>query len=207
MKTIKILSFIFLLTISTAYAQESTVGIKGGINFSGMYTKEINDKNLNPGFHIGVFNKISITDFFAIQPELLYSVKGVKYTYDDFADGITKFNLNYIDFPVKLVFNLSENFSLQAGPYFSYLINAKIKTDAEVLNFFDITSEDEIDRENFNTIDYGIVAGLGFDLDPLIFGVNYNLGLNNIAKDDKFSHDMLGDAKNTAIQVYVGIIF
>jgi hypothetical protein len=208
MRTIKILSaFIYLLTIPTAYAQESSVGIKGGVNFSGMYTKEINDKNLNPGLHFGVLNRISVSDFFVIQPELLYSVKGVKYTYDDFADGTTKFNLNYIDLPVKLVFNLSENFSLQAGGYIGYLVNAKLKTDAEVLNFFDVTSEDEIDRENFNTLDYGLVAGLGFEQDPLIFGVNYNLGLNNIAKDDKLSHDMLGDAKNTVIQVYVGILF
>ena len=66
---------------------------------------------------------------------------------------------------------------------------------------------DELDRDHFNSLDYGLTAGLGFDLDPMIFGLNYNLGLNQVAKDDDVSHDLLGDAKNTVIQVYVGLKF
>jgi hypothetical protein len=210
MKTlIAISTVVFLFIASTAKAQESSAGIKGGLNLSSMTTDGNDDKNLKPGFHIGVFNKIETSETFAIQPELLYSVKGIKYNYDEslFADGETRFNLHYLEVPVKLVFNLSEDFEFQFGPYVSYLLGANIDTDADVLDFFEIDSDDEIDRKNFNSFDYGLTAGIGFDLDPLIIGLNYNLGLNQVAKDDEVSEEILGDAKNTTIMVSVGLRF
>ncbi len=209
MKKLLIVSLSVILLGTTLYAQEAETGIKGGLNLSSLSTDDNNDKNLKPGFHVGVFTKIPVSESFAIQPELLYSGKGIKLNYDEssFADGETKFNLNYIDLPVKLVFNLSEDFEFQVGPYVSYLVNANVDTDAEVLDFWNIDSDDELDREHFHSLDYGLSAGLGFDLDPLIFGLNYNLGLNPVAKDDDVSRDVLGDAKNSVIQVYVGMKF
>ncbi len=208
MKTIVLIALFALGLGSTSFAQKSVTGVKGGLNLSSLSTDGNDDKNLKMGFHVGVFSKIPFSESFAIQPELLYSGKGIKLNYDEsgVAEGDTKFNLNYIDLPVKLVFNLSEDFEFQFGPYVSYLINANVDTDAE---FFggDINSVDELDRDHFNSLDYGLTAGLGFDLDPMIFGLNYNLGLNQVAKDDDVSHDLLGDAKNTVIQVYVGLKF
>lgn len=210
MKKLAVISSILLLVFSgTAFAQESQVGIKGGVNLSTLSVDDSNDKNLKAGFHAGVFSKIALTESFAIQPELLYSMKGVKYNFDDnvLADGSAKFNLNYIEVPVKLVFNLSEDFELQFGPYVSYLLNANVDTDAEVLGFWDISGNDELDRDNYNALDYGLSLGLGFDFNPLIIGFNYNLGLNPVAKEDKLSRDILGEAKNSVIQVYAGIKF
>lgn len=209
MRKLIIVSLSVILAGTSLYAQEATTGIKGGLNLSSLTTDGSDDKNLKPGFHAGVFTKIPVSEVFAIQPELLYSGKGIKLDYDEstFADGETKFNLNYIDLPVKLVFNLSEDFEFQFGPYISYLVNANVDTDAEVLDYFGIDSENEIDRDYFNSLDYGFTAGLGFDLDPLIFGLNYSLGLKEAAKDDEPSYDLLGDAKNSVIQVYVGMKF
>ena len=111
-----------LLVNFSLKAQESHAGIKGGINLSSLTTDGNSDKNLKIGFHAGVYDKIPVGESFAIQPELLYSVKGIKLNYDDntFADGETRFNLNYIDLPVKFVFNLSDDFEFQFGPYVSY---------------------------------------------------------------------------------------
>jgi len=210
MKTTVILSaLICLLTVSTAKAQESVTGIKAGLNLSSMTTDGNDDKNLKPGFHLGVFNKAQVSESFAIQPELLYSVKGLKYNFDEsmFADGETKFNLHYLELPVKLVFNLSKDFEFQVGPYVSYLLSANVDTDADILDFLELDSEDEIDRKRFNAFDYGLTAGLGFDLDPIIISLNYNLGLNPVAKEDEPSRDILGDAKNTTIMLSVGLKF
>ncbi|MFW6259391.1 MAG: porin family protein [Tangfeifania sp.] len=206
--------FLFLFLIFTSvsiytFGQSSGFGLKGGLNLSNMTVEGNDDSNLKAGFHLGVFNKIGITESFSIQPELLYSAKGFKYNYDNsaIADGETKFNLNYIDLPVKLVFNLSRDFEFQLGPYFSYLAGANVDTDAQVLEFFNIDSTDELDRENFNAFEAGLTGGLGFTIDPLVFGFNYNLGLTQVAKDDEPTEAMLGDAKNTVIQVYAGILF
>ena len=208
----KILSIAVLLASASAYttfAQDSHFGLKGGLNLSNMTVDGNNDQNLKLGFHAGVFNKIGITESFSIQPELLYSVKGFKINYDDnlIADGETQFNLNYIEVPVKLVFNLSEDFEFQLGPYFSYLANANADTNADVLDYFNIDSNDELDRGYFNAFDIGLTGGLGFTVEPMVFGINYNFGLSNVAKNDEPSQEMIGDAKNTVIQVYAGIIF
>jgi len=204
--------FFALLTIgfsSLIFSQTVEKGIKGGLNLASLSVDDNNDKNLKAGLHLGFFAKFPITSALAIQPELLYSAKGIKINYDDsnFADGQSNFGLNYIDIPVKLVFNLSEDFSFHLGPYFSYLLNAKVKTDAQVLDFWEIDSEDELDRDRFNAFDYGLIGGLEFDLKPVFFGFSYNLGLNQIAKDDDLAYDILGDAKNRVIQVFVGIKF
>ncbi len=210
MKRLVLISSIVLLVFSgKAFAQESQIGVKGGLNLSTLNIDSKNDKNLKAGFHAGVFTKIPLTESFAIQPELLYSMKGVKYSFEDniLADGRANFNLNYLELPVKLVFNLSEDFEIQFGPYVSYLINANVDTDADVLGFWKIDNNKELDRKNYNALDYGLSLGLGFDFDPLIIGFNYNLGLNPVAKEDKMSRKILGDAKNSVIQVYAGIKF
>jgi hypothetical protein len=191
------------------FGQKSQFGFKGGLNLSNMTVEGNDDSNLKAGFHAGVFNKIGITESFSIQPELLYSAKGFKLNYDEseIADGETQFNLNYIDVPVKLVFNLSPDFEFQLGPYFSYLASANVDTDAEVLDFFNIDSTGELDRDSFNAFEFGLTGGLGFTLDPLVVGFNYNLGLTQVAKDDEPTETILSDAKNRVIQVYVGILF
>ena len=194
---------------TTVNAQESQAGIKGGLNLSNMTVDDNDDGNLKVGFHVGVFDKIAVSEVFAIQPELLYSEKGMKFNYDEsvIADGDTKFRLKYIDLPVKLVFNLTENLNFQVGPYVSYLVKANADTDADVFDAIDVDSDDELDRDNFHSFDYGVTAGLGFDLDPIIVGINYDLGLNPVAKDDEAARDIIGDAKNTNIQVYMGFKF
>ncbi|WP_321287993.1 porin family protein [uncultured Sunxiuqinia sp.] len=210
MKKYFLLSGILCLLVSTvAVGQESTAGFKGGVNLSSLTTDGNNDNNLKVGFHAGVYNKIPLGRSFSLQPELLYSGKGMKLNYDGsaFADGDSKFNLNYIELPVKLVFNLAEDFEFQFGPYVAYLVNANVDTDADVLDFWEIDSEDEIDRDRFKSLDYGVSLGLGFDLNALILGFNYNLGLTQVAKDDDLSYDVLGDAKNSVIQVYAGLRF
>lgn len=194
---------------SNIAAQNSGFGAKGGLSFSNMTVEGNNDQNLKFGFHAGVFNKFSISENFAIQPELLYSVKGFKNNFDDnvFADGEAKFNLNYIDLPVKLVYNLAPDFDFHFGPYVGYLAGANVETNAEVLDYFNVNSQEELDRDNFNAFDIGLTAGMGFTLDPVILGFNYNMGLTKVAKDDQPTEEMLGDARNAVIQVFVGIMF
>lgn len=204
-------SLLLLLMVwgSSSIAQESSVGIKGGLNLSTISTDVGSDKNLIPGFHLGVFNKFAFSETFALQPELLFSTKGLKINYDETAivDGETRFNTYYLDLPIYLVFNLSEAFQIQAGPYLSYLLSAKVKTDADVLGFFEIDTEKELDRKNFNAFDYGVSAGISFNLDPMVIGANYSMGLNPVAKENEPSRHMLGEGKNSVIQVFAAFKF
>ena len=120
--TINLFSIILLFVIQVSQAQEAGTtaakfGVKGGVNFSNLYTKDVDDNNVLTGFNIGFFAKLPITSFLAIQPEVTYSTKGAELKYNNFfANGTAKSQLNYVEIPVLAVINLTNNFSLQAGP-------------------------------------------------------------------------------------------
>ncbi len=205
-----ILGACFLIPHSHA---QRNFGIKGGLNLAAMTIEEADDSNIIPGFHAGFFGEFILTDKFSLQPEVLFSTKGVKATYDsdffnfDIADGETTLNISYIDIPVYLKFNLAEDFNFHLGPYLGILMNAKYESENEILDFININDADDIDRDQFNNLDYGISGGLGFELEPFIFGFNYNLGLRSVAIEDEAMRSLMEDAKNNVIQIYFGLSF
>lgn len=92
-------------------------GVKGGVNFSNLYTDNADDENILTGFNIGLYAKVPVTNSISIQPEVCYTGKGAEVVYNDvFASGTAKFKLNYIEVPVMLVANVTTNFNLQLGP-------------------------------------------------------------------------------------------
>lgn len=183
-------------------------GIKGGVNITNLYVDDdVSDENMKVGFNAGFFAKLPVTRGFSIQPELLYSSKGAKETYDNFilGEGEYRFNLNYIELPVLAVFNLAKNFNLHVGPYVSYLAGVNIKD----LNKDEGTIDEvaELDADNFNRFDYGVAGGLGIDISNFTIGARYNYGLKEIGKSGSVSGELLKDSKNSAISLYIGIGF
>lgn len=194
-----------VFSVSAIQAQVDSAaqfGIKGGVNFSNMYTDDVDDENVLTSFNAGVFVNLPVSDLFSIQPEVLYSRKGAELTYDNaFATGSAKFNLNYIEVPVLLKINVSENFNIHAGPYFAYLIDSKITNQGD--GVFDF--ETDIDNDDLNKFDAGIAAGIGFDFDSFGIGARYNYGLSPIGKERTVAGETyrVPDSKNSTISVYV----
>jgi hypothetical protein len=198
----------FILLSANLQAQTPEFGVKAGLNLSNMSVEDASDKTLKTGFHAGVFTKMPFTDVLSVQPELLFTTKGVKYSFDNLlAEGETNFNLNYIELPINLVYNLSEDFEFHLGPYIGYLANANVDASTEILNFIEIDTGDNIDRDHFKSFDLGLTAGLNFSLEQFVFGFKYNLGLTPVAKDNFPAQTILGDARNSVIQLYGGIKF
>lgn len=190
-------------------AQENTpkFGIKGGLNFSNLYTDNVDDENMLTGFNIGLFAKLPISNSFAIQPEIYYSGKGAEVVYDNvLANGTAQFKLNYIELPVMLVANITKNFNIQAGPYVSYLINGKTTNESNGSSF---NFEDNIDVNDFNRIDAGLAAGLGLDLGIISLGVRYNYGLVKVGKEKNYfgTNYTFPDAKNSVLSFYGAFSF
>jgi hypothetical protein len=181
-------------------------GIKGGVNLTNMFVEDVSDENMKVGFNAGFFAKLPVTRGFSIQPELLYTSKGAKETYNNIiqGEGEYRFNLNYIELPVLAVINVAKNFNIHAGPYVSYLAAANIK------NLHDDHSQDEIaelDADNFNRFDYGLVGGLGIDISNFTIGARYNYGLREIGKSGSLSGQVTKDSRNSAISLYIGVGF
>lgn len=211
MKNSKIfIAMILLVSISQfAQAQGTTnsndlkFGFKGGVNFSNLYTQDVDDNNVLTGFNLGIFAKVPINQSFAIQPELLYTTKGAKLTYNNsFANGTAKFRLNYIELPVLLVVNLTKNFNIHAGPYVAYLVDGKATNDSQG-TLFDY--QNNLSNDDYNKFDSGIAVGLGFDSDNIGFGVRYNYGLQTVGKERNFggTNYTFPDGKNSVINLYL----
>lgn len=187
------------------HAQDNNVntefGVKGGFNMSNLYGSgdDVDDNNILYGFNAGVYATLPISDFVAIQPELLFTTKGAKLEYGDPLSGNAKFKLNYIELPLLVRVNITKNFNIHAGGYASYLVSSKIKGEG------DVEFDEGIDRDDLNKFDAGIAAGIGVDFAPVSVGLRYNYGLTTVGKE----RTVLGttytvpDAKNSNLSLYV----
>lgn len=182
---------------SNAQSSKPAAGIKGGLNASNLYTGDVSDHNTRFGFHAGVFGQVASSEVAALQLELNYSSKGTMDVRDGFIDQETKFRLNYIDLPVLAVFKLGKAAEIHAGVWGAYLVNANIDSDGDLGDTFD-----EVDRDNFEAFDYGVAAGIGFNLGGAQIGGRYNLGLNPIARSQS-AENIFGNAKNQYGQIYI----
>lgn len=186
------------------HAQNNNVnpeyGIKGGFNMSNLYSSDANDENILYGFNAGLYATLPISDFIAIQPEILFTTKGAKLEYNNaLASGESKFRLNYIEVPLLVRVNITRNFNVHAGGYASYLISSKV-TGRGDFNF-----EQEIDTNDLNKFDAGLSAGVGVDFDPISIGLRYNYGLTTIGKERTVAGTTytFPDAKNSNLTLYL----
>lgn len=162
----KVIVSLFSFAISAAlFAQVPKYGLKAGLNLA---TITGSGGDLKPGFNGGVLAHIHITPAFSLQPEVMYSNQGTKYSSTD------KLLLNYINVPLLLQYNFDNGFRLQGGPQVGFLLEAKSKSGSV-----------EIDRKSsYNTVDFSIPVGFSY-LGYSGFGADarYNIGVTNVVKN------------------------
>ncbi|WP_190277644.1 porin family protein [Adhaeribacter rhizoryzae] len=205
---------LLLLTTIQVNAQSDNpgpkIGVKAGLNFSQLYVEQPNaeDEKIKMGFHFGLFGKIPVTDFLSVQPEVLYTNVGSKVTYggsdlEDFLGiepGEVRFNLNYVQVPVALAINIGP-LNVHAGPYLAYLVSANVKDlEKSELSGRDIK---DLETEDFNRVDYGLMGGVGFDVQNVTVGARYNYGLRKIG-NSSLAGNLTENSKNSVVQIYLG---
>jgi hypothetical protein len=186
-----------------ASAQWKTrAGIKGGINASNLYVDDVDDENARIGFHVGFYGQMAPSEAITLQAELLFSTRGAE---DHYSDGVfeqeVKYNLNYIDLPLLVVFKVGESVEFHAGGYASYLVGANISYDGDFAN-----GEDEIDRDHLKQYDLGLAGGVGVNFGAIQVGARYNYGLVELADSDA-ARTLIGDSKNSCAQLFVAFNF
>lgn len=184
MKTIRqsVLVLIMMVAVTGAYAQaQLAIGVKGGLNFAKLDVEDVSAKN-RTGFHGGAFALIKLTKI-GIQPEIIFSQQGSKFTFDgqDY-----KSNFSYVNIPVMLKLYLVAGLNLQAGPQFGFLTSAKVDGD-------DV-------KDLYKKSDVSVGLGAGWDLPfGLTVDARYNLGISKIENDAA-----LAATKNQVIQISLG---
>jgi opacity protein-like surface antigen len=162
---------------------------------------EADDETSRVGYNVGLFARSSPEQPIGLQVELLYSTKGSTTNYTALFGLIEQevdFNLNYLELPVLASFRIGGIVDIHAGAYAAYLMGAKATSSGDLGN-----GSEELDRDDFTSVDFGLAGGVGFNLGPNAqVGVRYLHGLTNVADSD-VSDFVLGDAKNRCLQAYV----
>jgi hypothetical protein len=153
---------------------------KVGVNYSNLTNADL---GLRLGFNIGMGIEGMVTDAFAIESGLYYSVQGSKgdvpyfsnTNIDENSDVIMKYN--YLNIPVYAKYYLYEGFHVFAGPQLSINTLAEIKVS--VPGQSETTDVDGATR----TFDVGMSGGIGYQLSTgLVISANYTYGLIGVNK-------------------------
>lgn len=173
------------------------IGLKGGLNLSKINFSDNFNANVSnrTGYHAGAFALIKITSF-GIQPEILFSKQGSKFTYNN---ANYEANFDYIAVPVLLKLYLPLGLNIQAGPQFSFLTVDDLKATVSGQSAQDVAT-------NFKKKqDTSLAVGAGWDLPfHLTIDARYVIGLS----DMKFQPSTTPITfKNKVVMVSVGYKF
>lgn len=187
----KKISLLALLVVAgmTLHAQRADFGLKGGLNLS-TWSNDNDSRGYSnrTGYHAGVFSTVHLGPFFAIQPEVVYSSQGTKYT--DVANREHNLQMNYLNIPVMAQVKVGGGLYAQAGPQIGFLMNVKDKVGDVETGFFN--------KDDFKKTDVALGFGLGFaGVSPFGVDARYNLGLTNINEGGS------SNIKNNTLQIGV----
>jgi hypothetical protein len=177
------LTAVAVITFAFSNAQETRIGIKGGVNLTSIngYGTQSTSR---VGFQVGGFAEIKISDKFAIQPELLLSTQGRCTEISGSGFGFRskeKSGLVYLNIPVMAKFYVVDKFSIEAGPQIRFLLGAKSKWEVTSENGT-FSGNDDV-KSSYDDLDLGVNLGAGYDFTKdLSVGFRYNLSLTSYGK-------------------------
>ncbi|MCC3155610.1 PorT family protein [Hymenobacter sp. 15J16-1T3B] len=192
---------LLLLTVGAAATAQAQlrVGAKVGGSLTRAYGDNVAGIKNRLGVHAGVMLHVALDadDFFAIQPEILYSQKGYKAE-----SGALKgrSRLHYVDVPILGRIN-ADGFIFEAGPQLGYLAGVKNEQDSPLYG-----KESSTDLKGYNRFAFGYVAGVGYQLSNGVHvGLRYNGHVNSLL--ETLPNGQTPQAHNAAFQVFVGCLF
>lgn len=191
----RLLAAVFAVMLFTSVTQAQMagldIGVTAGVNLANVSGGDGDTKNLT-GFMVGVSFIKRMTDMFAFQPEIAYSMKGAK-----FDDGVDEgdFKLAYIDVPLlaKITFGPEMTMgqarpALYFGPYAAFNMSCDVESAGVSVDCDAIGAEPK-------SVDFGGIAGAGMDFGNFNIFARYQFGLTNIIDDDT------DDSKHRVIQI------
>jgi outer membrane protein W len=183
-----------LLACASADADAGKIscGAKVGIimtNLTGTPESWDDATSYKTGFTGGVFMNFPITERFSLEPEILYTMKGVTSNlYDGLLSVDVTASFDYFELPLLAVYTFPGVKNLKprvyAGPSFAYTLSSELEVSALLFSTsVDISSLTQ-------TTDFGVVAGAGFDYalgkGMLTFDVRYQRGFTNVIMTGDF---------------------
>ncbi len=188
---------------ATARSEVTGFGVKAGTAVSNVFGKDVYDQKFRAGFSYGIFMTYGFGRTFAIQPELLFVMKGSKYVNGTGLEAYREtMSLEYVELPIlaKVYLPLSRSFRTHvfAGP--APALNIRARVDA---SFAGESQQETLD--NIMGVDVGLAAGAGIEVPIrggwITFDVRYTAGLTTLSKEAD------DDIRNGALSFLFGYVF
>lgn len=181
-----IVIFIAGVSITSTVAQTNqneslTWGLKAGVNVSDFCGNDAEGSDVRTGFSGGLLFNYRFNDYWALQPEVLFSTKGA-----DLESGLTgengptEYELGYLNIPVLAKFYIPTGSTVSPNLYAGPDVGFKLYSDA---------NDSDID-DQLKDAEFGIAFGAGLDFnlgsDPtdvirtVGLDLRYTLGLTNV---------------------------
>jgi len=180
------LFLLFAFSGTLSFAQLSG-GLTGGLNYSNVIITDgktyFEDTQFQPryAYHFGSYLQKDFSKSFAWKIEMLFSNKGYVAQMGDIQSTIS---LNYLNWPLLLVYHVGSRLNFETGLEFGYLV-----------------SGDPL----FNTFDLGMDLGLSYQINKkIITGLRYNQGLPFQMDINKQSNTEIPTYQLSTVQFYLG---
>ena len=161
--------FVIAALFASMVAANAQIGVKGGLTLSTMNGADKPKENKSMAlYEAGVLYKMDLGAGFAIQPSVIYQVKGANLGYlDTAAEGDFKLKTGFIELPVGFQWGpdlLAFRPYIFVEPYVGYGV-----TGSETLTGANtgITAEDinkALQNTAKNKLEYGVGAGIGLEV-------------------------------------------
>lgn len=202
----KILTSVVAMFVAVgAFAQ---IGISAGLTSASANVEtainEVKGKLINQ-YHVGITYKIGIGNIFAIQPSILYNVKGTHFDVENIKDTSLDFKTGFVEVPVQLQAGLGIGSLVRiyglAEPFVGYAVANEVTTKT-ILNAAGDTQKTWDNVKN--RLEYGVSLGAGVEvLKHFQLSVKYFWTLNDMygASDANWNNIVSGIGKINAKNV------
>jgi hypothetical protein len=204
-----LVGFLFsALTAKAASHHTIGLGLEAGLGFSNLSNNDTIATSLGTttgsrsALGLGAHLEFQISDFFYLQPEVMYLGKGAVLNAGGFVPSKTTYRYTYIEVPLllKIKFGIPLiHFDIFAGPSFSVAMGRDSVTDAGVTTDLSATVKSS---------DFGIHAGAGAEipflpLTSLFINGRYIIGMSDTVQNNTTTTTV----KNSTLLILTGIRF
>jgi len=208
-----VLCTLLLCATITAQTEKVKIGVKAGLNIASLTFDENElESSQKTGFTAGIMAEIPLAKNFSVQPEVLYSQQGMKFSYSDIDVANSSYKstitLNYLNIPVMLKYYVLKGLSVQAGPQIGILLKSDNKYQDNFLGYDN--------HENYNLSDYtnafdtSVNLGLGYQFkDKFYVDLRYNISYSDVFKEANSNGNYVinSDMRNRVFQITIGYFF
>lgn len=189
---IPLLTLILAIAIVAPATAQMSYGVKAGVNYADVSFDGDVPSSGRVGLLAGGFVTIPLFGWLAVQPEVIYTVKG---TTVDVADIKSDLIVDYVEVPLLARISIRRKIYVAVGPSMAFRVRARSRTAFG-------GSTEEIDlKEDVESFDLGVVGAAGIDLGRWVFDGRYTHGSSDIdARDD-------AKVRNRVLSVSAGIRF